>query len=86
MKEKEIMEFTSLSLEKETITDWLDQLQIVQEFVQRHSYEVSELLDPTIDFFTDVLQNGYFQVYNLDKLRKEGDLREIEKLSQAGRA
>lgn len=88
-EENETMEFTSLSLEKETIEDWLDQLQIAQEFIQNKSNEVAELLDPVIDFFTDVLDNGYFKEYNLKDLEKEGDLRMIEKentMSPTGRA
>jgi hypothetical protein len=89
VEKNETMEFTSLSLEKETIEDWLDQLQIAQEFIQSKSDKVSELLDPVIDFFTDVLDNGYFQEYNLKDLEKEGDLRMIEKeniISPIGRA
>jgi hypothetical protein len=78
-QEKESMEFTSLSLEKGTIEDWLDQLETAYEFMQNHSKARAELLTPVIDFFTDVLDNGYFQVYNLKDLEKEGCLRMVEK-------
>jgi hypothetical protein len=89
MEENETMEFTNLSLEKETIADWLDQLEIAQEFIQNKSDEVSELLDPVINFFTDVLENGDFKVFTLKDIEKAGGLRMIEKedrVSPAGRA
>jgi hypothetical protein len=88
-QENETMEFTSLSLEKGTIEDWLDQLQRAKDYLPEDYQDVYQLLNPVIDFFTDVLDNGYFQVYNLKELEKEGCLRMVEKdvlMSPTGRA